>query len=54
MTDILQQAMNMLENQGTLPQISSFAVIGFGVLFVLGVVNCILGYRLLRFWMMLF
>ena len=54
MTDILQQVMNMLENQGTLPQISSFAVIGFGVLFVLGVVNCILGYRLLRFWMMLF
>ena len=54
MTDILQQAMNMLENQRTLPQISSFAVIGFGALFVLGVVNCILGYRLLRFWMMLF
>ncbi len=54
MTDILQQAMNMLENQGPLPQISSFGVVGFGVLFVLGVVNCILGYRLLRFWMMLF
>lgn len=54
MTDILQQAMDMFGNAGTLPQISSFAVVGFGVLFGLGVMNCVLGYRLLRFWMMLF
>ena len=27
---------------------------GFGILLVFGVINCILGYRLLRFWMMLF
>ena len=53
MNDILQQIMNMIENTRTVPSISSFSMIGFTVLLIFGVLNCILGYRLLRFWMML-
>lgn len=53
MNDILQQIMNMIENTRTVPSISSFSMIGFAVLLIFGVINCILGYRLLRFWMML-
>lgn len=53
MNDILQQIMNMVENTRTVPSISSFSMIGFTVLLIFGVINCILGYRLLRFWMML-
>ena len=53
MNDILQQIMNMIENTRTVPSISSFSMIGFTVLLIFGVINCILGYRLLRFWMML-
>ena len=53
MNDILQQIMNMIENTRTVPSISSFWIIGFTVLLIFGVINCILGYRLLRFWMML-
>ena len=34
--------------------LDSVSTIGFAALFVLGVINCVLGYRLLRFWMMLF
>ena len=53
MNDILQQIMNMIENTRTVPSISSFSMIGFTVLLIFGVINCILGYRLLRFWMKL-
>ena len=53
MNDILQQIMNMIENTRTVPSISSFSMIGFTVLLIFGVITCILGYRLLRFWMML-
>lgn len=53
MNDILQQIMNMIENTRSVPSISSFSMIGFTVLLIFGVINCILGYRLLRFWMML-
>ncbi|MBU5482336.1 TM7S3/TM198-like domain-containing protein [Blautia sp. MSJ-19] len=53
MTDILQQIMSMIENTRSVSAISSVSMIGFAVLFVFGAVNCILGYRLLRFWMML-
>ena len=49
MNDILQQIMNMIENTRTVPSISSFSMIGFTVLLIFGVINCILGYRLLRY-----
>ena len=54
MTDILQQFMNGIENTRTLTSVSGLSMIGFAALFIFGVLNCILGYRLLRFWMMLF
>ena len=38
----------------TVPAVSGAASAAFAVLLVFGVLNCILGYRLLRFWMMLF
>lgn len=53
MNDILQQIMNMVETTRTLPSLSGVSMIGFAILLIFGVVNCILGYRLLRFWMML-
>lgn len=53
MNDILQQIMNMVETTRTLPSLSGVSMIGFTVLLIFGVINCILGYRLLRFWMML-
>ena len=53
MNDMLQQLMNMIENTRTIPALTDISMIGFAVLLVLGAINCILGYRLLRFWMML-
>ena len=52
--DILRRAMEMVERfrsmEGEMPQL---ALIVFAVLLVFGALNCLLGYRLLRFWMML-
>ena len=53
MNDMLQQLMNMIENARTIPALTDISMIGFAVLLVFGAINCILGYRLLRFWMML-
>lgn len=53
MNEMLQQFMNMIENTRSIPTMTDISMIGFGVLLVFGVINCILGYRLLRFWMML-
>lgn len=49
MNDMLQQFMNMIENTRTLPTLTDISMIGFTVLLVFGAINCILGYRLLRF-----
>lgn len=54
MMDILLRIMNIIERARTASPVSEAAMIGFGILLVFGFVNCILGYRLLRFWMMLF
>lgn len=54
MTVILQQIMNTMEQTRSASVLDSVSTIGFAALFVLGVINCVLGYRLLRFWMMLF
>ena len=53
MNEMLQQFMNMIENTRTIPTVNDISMIRFAILFVFGVINCILGYRLLRFWMML-
>lgn len=54
MTGILQQIMNTMEQTRSVSALDSVSMIGFAALLVLGVINCVLGYRLLRFWMMLF
>ena len=54
MTGILQQIMNTMEQTRSASVLDSVSMIGFAALLVLGVINCVLGYRLLRFWMMLF
>lgn len=54
MMDFLLRIMNIIERVRTSSSVSDVAMIGFGILLVFGFVNCILGYRLLRFWMMIF
>ena len=54
MTGILQQIMSTMEQTRSVSVLDSVSMIGFAALLVLGVINCVLGYRLLRFWMMLF
>ena len=52
--DILLRGMDIIERLRTSSALTDIQMIIFGVLLVFGVINCILGYRLLRFWMMLF
>lgn len=33
--------------------VNRFRTVIFGIILIFGIMNCILGYRLLRFWMML-
>lgn len=54
MTDILMRIWNIVERVRQMGELSDMATIGFGILFAFGLLNCILGYRLLRFWMLLF
>lgn len=54
MLDILTRAMNIAERVRNMQELSVIATGLFVVLLVFGIINCILGYRLLRFWMMLF
>lgn len=54
MNDILQQIANVIEKTRAASALSGISVIGFSMVLIFGVINCILGYRLLRFWMMLF
>ena len=53
-TDILLRIMGIVERFRTGSILSTLQVAAFAALLVFGVLNCILGYRLLRFWMMLF
>lgn len=54
MNDVLQQIANVIENTRAASALSGISLIGFSMVLIFGVINCILGYRLLRFWMMLF
>lgn len=54
MTDILTRVMNIVERIGGMQELSTIAMGFFGVILLFGVMNCLLGFRLLRFWMMLF
>ena len=54
MTEILTRVMGVLQRVRDMSELSGAATIVFIVIFVFGLLNCILGYRILRFWMMLF
>lgn len=53
MIEILMRIVDIIERVKNMEQLSMVATGVFGVLLVFGILNCILGYRLLRFWMML-
>lgn len=54
MTEVLARIMNIAERIRGMDQLSQAAMAVFGIVCVFGILNCILGYRLLRFWMLLF
>ena len=54
MTDILVNAANIAGRLQDMRLVDTLSMIVFGLILVFGLMNCILGYRLLRFWMMLF
>lgn len=54
MTEILIRVMNIVNRVRNMQDLNMFAYAVFAVLLVFGIMNCVLGYRLLRFWVMLF
>ena len=52
--EILNKLGEMMDNILGILVLSGIMIIVFGIVFVFGLTNCILGYRLLRFWMMIF
>lgn len=53
MIEVLGRFMEIVERIKNMEELSAVAVGVFGVILFFGIMNCILGYRLLRFWMML-
>lgn len=53
MTEILGRVLNIAERVRNMEQISTPAMVALGAFLIFGILNCVLGYRLLRFWMML-
>lgn len=53
-TDMLMRMMNIVERMSTYEELPAAVMAVFAVALVFGVMNCVLGYRLLRFWVMLF
>ncbi len=51
--EIFSRIMNIADRVSNMEQLSFVAMTGLGIILVFGILNCILGYRLLRFWMML-
>lgn len=54
MTEILRNALNIAGRIHDMQATGTLAMAAFSVVLVFGLLNCILGYRLLRFWMMIF
>lgn len=54
MTDILMRMMELAKRVAYAEELGPMLTIAFGILLVFGILNCVLGYRILRFWMMLF
>ena len=51
---MLSRVFDMIQRVGGMEQVGQLMVIVYGVICVFGLMNCILGYRILRFWMMIF
>lgn len=54
MIDILKNVMNIAGRVHDMQIAGTLSMVIFGVVLVFGIMNCMLGYRLLRFWMMIF
>lgn len=54
MTEILVRVMNIIQRVRNMQELNMFAMAIFAVILGFGVMNCFFGYRLLRFWVMLF
>ena len=54
MVDILKNIMNIAYRVRDMQIAGTLSMVLFGVVLVFGIMNCVLGYRLLRFWMMIF
>lgn len=54
MIDILKNLMNIAGRVHDMQIAGTLSMVIFGVVLVFGIMNCMLGYRLLRFWMMIF
>lgn len=52
MIEILRRIMGILERVRGMEDLNTIATGVFGVILIFGLLNCLLGYRLLRFWMM--
>lgn len=53
LTEVLKRIMNIADRVRNMDEFSQFGMVIMAVILIFGVMNCILGYRLLRFWMML-
>ncbi len=53
-TEILTRIWEIVQRVGQAEMLSTVMKGIFGVLLVFGILNCVLGYRLLRFWVMIF
>ena len=54
MIDILKNIMNIAARVRDMQLAGTLSMALFGIVLVFGIMNCVLGYRLLRFWMMIF
>lgn len=53
MTDVFGSVLSITGNLLDSDLVNRFMMVIFAVILIFGILNCILGYRLLRFWMML-
>ena len=54
MVEILKNVMNIAARVQDMQLAGTLSMVLFGIILVFGIMNCVLGYRLLRFWMMIF
>lgn len=52
--DVLTRILGIIERITQAEEVPAVVMVIFGIVLVFGLLNCVLGYRLLRFWVMLF